>query len=397
MAQKKTKKISKPLLKNLTIKNFRCFENFHLKDLKRVNIFVGDNNSGKSSVLEAVGMLSPKLDDHFRIISSRGIPFNLNLLIAFKKIFSFTAAISKFFSFFFQKNTKNSIEIFSEFYEAKKNVNLQISLSPKIEKFNEENEKLELQDSEGKNVNLESMVFDKFFNLQSIVFDYKFNNSKTAQRLGFSSIGTYDSKLKDFGLYNIIFLADQTPTQQEIIDKWSKLKESANLKESNEIDERYLKILQNFEKDLKKIELIESHSLAFRKDEFTVFLEDMGNGFKKFFDILLTIDLANKNNAPTILCIDEIDNGLYHDKQEIFWEQIIKLCEENNIQLFATTHSYDCVKSLAITCENYYKTAKKIDEELGVFRLVKIKNQVNIRPYNFSLLKIMIKNLTEIR
>ena len=52
MAKKTSKK---NILKNLTIKNFRCFENFHLKDLKRVNIFVGDNNSGKSSVLEAVG------------------------------------------------------------------------------------------------------------------------------------------------------------------------------------------------------------------------------------------------------------------------------------------------------------------------------------------------------
>ena len=69
MAKKTSKK---NILKNLTIKNFRCFENFHLKDLKRVNIFVGDNNSGKSSVLEAVGFLSPSLKDHFRIMGSRG-------------------------------------------------------------------------------------------------------------------------------------------------------------------------------------------------------------------------------------------------------------------------------------------------------------------------------------
>lgn len=386
ISQTKTKKISPPLLKNLHIKNFRCFENFHLKDLKRINIFVGDNNSGKSSVLEAVGMLYPKLDDHFKILDARGTGLSFNYLKAYKKIFSFALAILNFVSFFFKKNTKNSIEIFSEFYEAKKNVNLQISLSSKIEKFNEENEKLEPPNPKEINVDPES-----------IVFDYKFNNSKTTQRLGFSSLGTYDSTLQDFNLYNIIFLADQTPTQKEIIDKWSKLKESANLKESNEIDERYLKILQNFEKDLKKIELIGSSVFAFHKDEFTVYLEDMGNGFKKFFDILLTIDLANKNHAPSILCIDEIDNGLYYDKQEIFWEQIIKLCEENNIQLFATTHSYDCVKSLAITCENYYKTAKKIYEELGVFRLVKIKNEVRVSPYNFSLLRVLLESFTEIR
>ena len=123
----------------------------------------------------------------------------------------------------------------------------------------------------------------------------------------------------------------------------------------------------------------------------------MGNGFKKFFDILLTIDLASKNNVPTLLCIDEIDNGLYYDKQDIFWEQLLKLCEEKNIQLFATTHSYDCLKSIVRVFENRYKTDEKIDEELAVFRLVKIKNEVRVSPYNFSFLKVLAESSTEIR
>ncbi|MFM2200013.1 MAG: hypothetical protein RL769_66 [Pseudomonadota bacterium] len=381
MVHKKTKKISKPLLKNLSIKNFRCFENFHLKNLKRVNIFVGDNNSGKSSVLEAVGMLYPRLEDHFRILGARGFGLVFNNLKAFGRTTSFRIAILDFCSFFFKKNTKNSIEIFSEFSEAKKNVNLQISTSSKIEKFNEENEKLEPQTPQEKNVNPES-----------IVFDYKFNNSKTAQRLGFSSLGTYDSVLKDFNQYNVIFLADQTPTQREIIDKWSKLKELANLKESNEIDERYLKILQNFEKDLKKIELIGSSVFAFRKSDFAVLLEDMGNGFKKFFDILLTIDLASKKNLPTLLCIDEIDNGLYYDKQDVFWEQIIKLCEEYNIQLFTTTHSYDCLKNIS-------KIALKDEYEdlFQIVRLEKFDGKILQTTISQEELEAMIDNHYEIR
>ena len=123
----------------------------------------------------------------------------------------------------------------------------------------------------------------------------------------------------------------------------------------------------------------------------------MGNGFKKFFDILLTIDLASKKNVPTLLCIDEIDNGLYYYKQDIFWEQLLKLCEEKNIQLFATTHSYDCLKSIVRVFENRYKTDEKIDEELAVFRLVKVKNEVRARPFSFALLKVMVENSTEIR
>ena len=348
MAKKTSKK---NILKNLTIKNFRCFENFHLKDLKRVNIFVGDNNSGKSSVLEAVGFLSPSLKDHFKIMESRKcLVGDFNILKNYDTIANFFISMLQFLSLFFKKISSNIIEINAEFEGDKtqsdlKKLELKIFKSNKIEKFIEHDEKLKpISEDEKRN------------GAHSLLWEYKFNNQKNAQKIGFSSLGTYDSEIKDFQEYQVIFLCDETPSNREIINKWSKLKELANLKESNEIDEKYLKIVQNFEKDLKKIELISASFLVFRKNDFTVYLEDLGNGFKKFFDILLTIDLASKKNLPTLLCIDEIDNGLYFDKQDIFWEQLLKLCEEKNIQLFATTHSYDCLKSIVRVFENRYKT-----------------------------------------
>ena len=156
----------------------------------------------------------------------------------------------------------------------------------KIEKFIEHNEKFESNNEK-----------EKSSEPKSFISEYKFSNQKNIQKIGFSSLGTYDSEIKDFQEYQVIFLSDETPSKYEIVNKWEKLKELANLKESNEIDEKYLIILQNFEKDLKKIELV-SNNLVFRKNDFTVYLEDLGNGFKKFFDILLTIDLASKNNVP---------------------------------------------------------------------------------------------------
>jgi AAA ATPase domain len=45
------------MLKSLKIKNFRCLEEFDLPQLGRVNLLVGKNNSGKTSVLEAIHML----------------------------------------------------------------------------------------------------------------------------------------------------------------------------------------------------------------------------------------------------------------------------------------------------------------------------------------------------
>ena len=238
---------------------------------------------------------------------------------------------------------------------------------------------------------------EKSIEAESLLWEYKFNNQKNSQKIGFSSLGTYDSAIKNFNDYQVIFLADETPSNREIIDKWSKLKELANLKESNEIDEKYLKIVQNFEKDLKKIELISNFDLAFRKNDFTVYLEDLGNGFKKFFDILLTIDLASKKNVPTLLCIDEIDNGLYYDKQDIFWEQLLKLCEEKNIQLFATTHSYEALQSILECGTKLYPKKGEFDDVFNISKLIKFENEIKCFRYNQALLNARIENQMETR
>jgi len=45
------------MIKNLEIKNFKSIK--HLKlDCKRINIFIGEPNTGKSNILESLGLLS---------------------------------------------------------------------------------------------------------------------------------------------------------------------------------------------------------------------------------------------------------------------------------------------------------------------------------------------------
>ena len=45
------------MLRDLTIQNYRYFKDFQIEDLARVNLIVGMNNSGKTSLLEAVYLL----------------------------------------------------------------------------------------------------------------------------------------------------------------------------------------------------------------------------------------------------------------------------------------------------------------------------------------------------
>jgi recombinational DNA repair ATPase RecF len=42
------------MINSIEIKNFRCFERLEIKKCKRINVLVGENGSGKTSLLEAI-------------------------------------------------------------------------------------------------------------------------------------------------------------------------------------------------------------------------------------------------------------------------------------------------------------------------------------------------------
>ena len=50
------------MLKSISLTNFRGFASLELKDLQRVNLIVGQNNSGKTSLLEAILWLCQPTD-----------------------------------------------------------------------------------------------------------------------------------------------------------------------------------------------------------------------------------------------------------------------------------------------------------------------------------------------
>ena len=50
------------MLKSFQIDNFRLFQHLEVKQLSRVNLIVGKNNSGKSSFLEALRIYASNAD-----------------------------------------------------------------------------------------------------------------------------------------------------------------------------------------------------------------------------------------------------------------------------------------------------------------------------------------------
>ena len=383
------------ILKNLTIKNFRCFENFELKNLKRINIFVGDNNSGKTSLLKAIETLNPKFFKEKSYYLSQILSLYYQYGSQGNGFVKSNQDIFQEHSIFFNNtNTKDGILIEGNFKSENKdsNDNFDIKFENKIV---DKIVNFPKKDFEQKNP---EFFLDEDKEFKSIVATYQFSNKQNLLTLGVSSIGTYNDDIENFEVFDVIFKGCEINRTQEICTNWNQILKKNGIT----IEDKFVKLLQNFDRDIHAIRPNENN-LDFYKNNpsnhqspIVIPLDSMGEGFKRFFDIIVTLELMN-NNKPQILCIDEIDNGLYYDKQDLFWEQISKLCEEKNIQLFATTHSYDCMKSIVRVFENQYKTDEKIDEELAVFRLVKIKNEVRARPFNFSFLKVLTESSTEIR
>ena len=72
-------------------------------------------------------------------------------------------------------------------------------------------------------------------------------------------------------------------------------------------------------------------------------LGSLGDGVRH----LLIISLAVIRSIGGAVMIDEIDTGLHHTVMTDMWRMLIKTAKRLNVQVFATTHSLDCVRSLA--------------------------------------------------
>ena len=55
-------------IKNIEIKNFKSIRHLKIEDCRRVNVFIGYPNTGKSNILEAIGLYSTFLlkEEHFK-------------------------------------------------------------------------------------------------------------------------------------------------------------------------------------------------------------------------------------------------------------------------------------------------------------------------------------------
>ena len=91
--------------------------------------------------------------------------------------------------------------------------------------------------------------------------------------------------------------------------------------------------------------------------------------------------------------IDEIDAGFHYSVYDKFWEAVMAVAKEQNCQVIATTHSYECLDSAV-------NTVKRVgmQDEFCYFRLGKNKKGESIAyRYSADLLSSATDDNLEVR
>ena len=97
-------------------------------------------------------------------------------------------------------------------------------------------------------------------------------------------------------------------------------------------------------------------------------LSQLGQGFNRLAYLYAGLLGQNAN----IALIDEIENGIHYSALPILWQGIANMARELDIQIFATTHSYECIQAAA-------KVFEKTPEEFQLIRLDRTDDN-NIAP-----------------
>jgi predicted ATPase len=95
-------------------------------------------------------------------------------------------------------------------------------------------------------------------------------------------------------------------------------------------------------------------------------ITQMGQAFNRLFRIYIAV-IASK---AQVLLIDEIENGIFSDLMPKIWVGLMELCAREGVQIFATTHSRECVMAAQAASQ------ARGQDDLALFRLQRVKDEI---------------------
>lgn len=309
------------MLRSLRIENFRCFQTFELQQLGRVNLLVGTNNSGKTSILEAVQLFCAQ--NTFE--SLRGIMLNRG-------------------EYIWMGGGSQELDVRHLFYDHEIKVSSQFSIFG-FDGISEE--KLTLSIEENNQSDVSEDFGSLLLNIEHL--DRKNENIKIPLSIN-QGLATNLHRLrgepKDTGV-RTQYVTTSSLTTQELRDLFDQVVLTPE-------EDLVVESLQTIEPRIQRIASVGSGQYVSRNSPsgLVILLADnkqriplgsMGDGIRRILG--LTLAIVNARNG--VLLVDEIDTGLHFSAMSDMWKLIWETAKRLNVQVFATTHSRDCWESLA--------------------------------------------------
>lgn len=302
--------------KNIEIKNFRGIDHLKINDFSRVNVFVGQNNSGKSTVLEAIAMLMS--------MSNPDAPQMINAVRA-RKPFSNFIDIKYFFR---NMDVATPPEVTSIQTDGTSR-HLKMGLSYVFD---------ELADAKNEPIQQTGTVF--YVNTLEMDFDVTngagIHNYKSWLRVNPQGLVVNKKSAEGYMEKNRAWLIPSDLMTNSLASDLTELFRR-NKKDT------VLALLKLFDERITGIEIL-TDDVYIGFDGMTEMLPARvtGDGLRRY----LSIVASAANPMIDIILIDEIDNGLHYSVYKKLWQAIFALAVAGDKQIFVTTHSKETLNYL---------------------------------------------------
>ena len=320
------------MLESVHIRNFRGLKDLKVDGLGRINLFAGRNNSGKTALLEALSLLAGAGWPHlaFNRPVARGADVLAEAESALgSEVSATTVRESLWKPMFHGFDLHRSIEV-----EARHSKLGRLSLIADFAR--QKNVEIMVGNLGGKSV---AQLQDTL----GFVYTSSGRGKVTSQAF-------LDDKSQPQAVYTGETDADVNlpfPSAHVSSKGLGQLQDARHLGEvrRQKQGDRVLEALRIIEPRLESIEEISSNGVPMIWGDIgfdeLVPLSAMGEGLAR----VARLFIALIHIQGGIVMVDEIENGLHHSVVPKVWEAIDEMSQEYAVQVFATTHSYECVES----------------------------------------------------
>ena len=344
------------MLSYVEVENFRGFKRFRLAGLSRVNLLVGENNCGKSSLLEAVQFLTSGGD--VRVLVERARDRGEVTLAEDRERLSPTVA--HFFHGHVMFEGDGGITLQSSTKGGRIRVWVQDSFEMDMQSpATRELQRTLFDESEQSWPDLAFCVLREGVPQSQELVAFPVTDSGVILRKSlppYSRVG----KRENGGRIPTMFISPTSPEVSPMGIMWDQVLVEAR-------EEEVVTALRILENRLSNVVFLgggrypnrsanQGVYVQFEGEKLRVPLGSLGEGMRR----LLAIALALIYNRDGVLLLDEIDTGLHYSVMAKMWHLVVEAARRSNVQVFATTHSSDCVRGLARFCDEHPELQEEV-------------------------------------